>query len=129
MAHAQITPAKGKTTKQPKPAAPSFPTPDELRAFFFLLRELGWKPGCAHPLPPPDYVPPKGARLPTKAQIAAAYVLAREMGWMYVNEDEQALLKNLRFTTYKGRNLVYDTAAAMRWHRPWVDGSPLNTQE
>lgn len=56
--------------------------------------------------------------------------MAREMGWMFVNENEQALIHNLRRTTFKGRNLVYDTATAMRHHRPWRDDDMAgNTEE
>ena len=125
MAHAQTTPAKG--DKQP-----AFPTPDELRAFFFLLRDVGWKPGTAHPLgPPANTPPPKGTKLPTKAQVEAVFALAREMGWRNLNGNEQQLIENLRLTTYKDRNHVYETAAAMRRHRPWVFGgdSAHNTEE
>lgn len=126
MAHAQTSPAKGKTPKQP-----DFPTPAELRAFFFLLRDLGWKPCDAHPRQPPDNPPPRGTKLPTRAQMEALSAFALEMGWMAVNPNELALIKNLRQTTYKGRNHVYETAAAMRRHRPWLWGGDVsqNTEE
>ncbi len=117
MAHAQTSPAKGKTPKQP-----DFPTPAELRAFFFLLRDLGWKPFDANPSrwPRPSAAPPRGTKLPTKAQMDSVFAFALEMGWINLNPDEKALIQNLRLTTYKGRNHVYETAAAMRRHCPWV---------
>lgn len=122
MAHAHPTPAKG--DKQP-----AFPTPDELRAFFFLLRDLGWKPGSDHPSPPPSCPPPKGTKLPTKAQVQAVFALAREMGWMSVNPDEHDLIIKLRRTTYHGRNVVKEVANAIARDFPWRDGSPYNTRE
>ena len=47
---------------------------------------------------------------------------AREIGFMYVSDHEKRLIELLRFTTYHGRNIVIDTAIAMRRIHPWVDG-------
>jgi hypothetical protein len=47
---------------------------------------------------------------------------ACELGFMHVNDKEKRLIELLRFTTYHGRNIVIDTAIAMRRIHPWSDG-------
>lgn len=106
------------------------PTPEMLRAFFFLLRDLGWQPGTSHPLPPPcNDPPPKGTKLPSKDQVEAVRTWAREMGWMNVNTEEQRLLLRLRRTNYHGRKIVHEVANAIARDFQWIDGSPNNTKE
>lgn len=58
---------------------------------------------------------------PSKKEVQKALAIVREMGFVMVNnEQEKHLLDLLRHTTYQGRNLVIDTAIAMRQTRPWV---------
>jgi len=57
--------------------------------------------------------------------------LARELGLTALNKQEQRLIHLLRFTSFHGRNLVLETAMAMRCTYPWRDhaGSmPDNTK-
>lgn len=53
--------------------------------------------------------------------VQEAFALAREMGWTCINDQEKHLIDLLRFTTYHGRNLVIETAIAMRNTHPWSD--------
>lgn len=50
-----------------------------------------------------------------------ALTLAKSLGFVSVNEQERELLNLLRYTTYHGRNLVMETAIAMRCAHPWRD--------
>lgn len=59
---------------------------------------------------------------PSKTMVEEVFALAREMGWTSLNPKEKQLIDLLRFTTYHGRNLVVETAIAMRCAHPWRDG-------
>ena len=41
--------------------------------------------------------------------------------WILLNEQEQHLIRLLRFTTYHGRNLVIQQAISARESHPWRD--------
>lgn len=58
---------------------------------------------------------------PSPKRVMAAQALARELGWVCLNEQELRLIKQLRFTTYHGRNLVIEIAGAMCRAHPWID--------
>ena len=70
---------------------------------------------------------PKKTAPPSKTMVQEVFALAREMGWTSLNPEEKRLIELLRRTTYHGRNLVVETAIAMRSANPWIDGSPANT--
>lgn len=72
----------------------------------------------------------KSKNAPSKTMVREVFALAREMGWTSLNEQEKHLIDLLRFTTYHGRNLVIETAIAMRRTHPWSDhpaGQSTNT--
>ena len=52
-------------------------------------------------------------------EIRRAIEIARAHGYVSVNDQEHELIKLLRYTTYHGRNLVMETAIAMRCAHPW----------
>lgn len=58
---------------------------------------------------------------PSAAEVDRALQIARRMGYVSVNDQERALINLLRYTTYHGRNLVMETAIAMRCAHPWRD--------
>ena len=66
---------------------------------------------------------------PSKTMVQEVFALAREMGWTSLSPEEKRLIELLRLTSYHGRNLVVETAIAMRCAYPWVDGKQnANTQ-
>ncbi|MFZ2972299.1 MAG: hypothetical protein WA049_06640 [Ferribacterium limneticum] len=54
-------------------------------------------------------------------ELIRALEIALAQGYVWINEQERELLNLLRFTTYHGRNLVMETAIAMRCTHPWRD--------
>lgn len=61
----------------------------------------------------------KAKKAPSKAMVLEVFALAKELGWTSLNDQELRLIKTLRHTTYHGRNLVVETAAAMQRAHPW----------
>lgn len=63
---------------------------------------------------------------PAPAAPAALPSARPQPGFVFLNAQEQRLIELLRFTTYAGREVVQQTAEAMRRQRPWVDGDVLH---
>lgn len=63
---------------------------------------------------------------PAPAAPAALPGARPQPGFVFLNAQEQRLIELLRFTTYAGREIVQETAEAMRQQRPWVDGDVLH---
>ncbi len=63
---------------------------------------------------------------PAPAAPAALPGARPQPGFVFLNAQEQRLIELLRFTTYAGREIVQQTAEAMRRQRPWVDGQLIH---
>lgn len=52
---------------------------------------------------------------------ARALTIAQSLGFVFINDQERELINLLRYMNYHGRNLVMETALAMRCAHPWRD--------
>ena len=59
-----------------------------------------------------------------------AFRIARQCGFMALNDNERALIETLRWTTWHGRDMVYEFAIVAQRLNPWTDdGSERNTYQ
>lgn len=71
------------------------------------------------PTTTPASTSPKKKAKPSRTMIDEVFALARQQGWTSLRPEEKHLIDLLRETTYHGRNLVVETARAMRSAHPW----------